>query len=92
MLKPLRALSPIIAILVLILPLSCSSPSPWVNVYSIDSSTTVYTDIWGSSSSDIFVVGRILGEDGHSTILHYDGTDWISITSDTIDYYWVYFS
>jgi hypothetical protein len=30
--------------------------------------------IWGSSSSDVFVVGS------DETILHYDGSEWSSIT------------
>jgi hypothetical protein len=34
-------------------------------------------DIWGSSGSDVFVVGQA------GTILHYDGSTWSPISSGT---------
>ena len=36
-------------------------------------------DVWGSSSSDVFVVG------GGGTILHYDGSEWTAMTSGTLN-------
>lgn len=44
-----------------------SSPSP----------TSLLKAVWGSSSNDVFAVGA------NGTILHYNGTDWSSMSSDT---------
>ncbi len=34
-------------------------------------------DVWGTSSSDVYVVGW------EGTMLHYDGTEWSAMTSGT---------
>ena len=37
-------------------------------------------DVWGSSSSDVFVVGT------SGTIVHYDGKEWREMTSGTTNF------
>jgi hypothetical protein len=37
-------------------------------------------DVWGASPTDVYAVGAL------GTILHYDGTDWRTMTSGTSDY------
>jgi hypothetical protein len=38
-------------------------------------------DVWGSSATDIFIVGS---EDGSGSILHYDGISWSSVSNDSM--------
>lgn len=53
-------------------------PMEW---HAMDSGTTeTLNDIWGSSSSNIFVVGN------NGTILHYDGTSWTVMNSPVTEH------
>jgi hypothetical protein len=45
------------------------------------SGTTIsFNNVWGSSGSDVFVVGN------SGAIFHYDGTTWSRMTSGTTKY------
>jgi hypothetical protein len=39
--------------------------------------TGTLNDVWGSGSSDVWVVG------GNGTVLHWDGSAWTRVTSGT---------
>jgi hypothetical protein len=52
----------------------------WLRIYE-SSSYTLGLAIWGSSSSNIFVVGY--SYEGYAPILHYDGITWGEIASNT---------
>lgn len=47
--------------------------STWVKQYGVEHPT--FANIWGSSASDIFVVGHD-NYTGRGTFFHYDGTSW----------------
>jgi hypothetical protein len=61
---------------------SCSSYSANWTAMTVPTGVTSHLQaIWGSSGSDIFAVGF----DG--TILHYDGTSWTKMTTNTSTYF-----
>ena len=52
-----------------------SEGSTWSTMKS--GTTSIIRDIWGTSSSNVYVVGY------NGTILHYDGTSWVPMVSGT---------
>jgi hypothetical protein len=47
--------------------------------------------VWGTSGSDIWVVGGDAGEGDGPEVRHFDGTDWTRlVTGETGDLWWVY--
>ena len=66
----------IFCVFVCFLATAATSAAPeWRQMYS--GTTTQLWDVWGSSPSDVFVVGD------NSTILHYDGTSWSPMDNPT---------
>ena len=61
--------------------LNCGCSNNTKNVTSeeqdLSSISNMYSDVWGSSSSDVFIVGA------NGKILHYDGNDWSNMDSGT---------
>ncbi len=65
--------------------------SGWQRVVQADESQGALMSVWGSSPSDVFVVGG-QPDPLAGTILHFDGTQWIdeSLPADTPMLHWVY--
>jgi hypothetical protein len=54
--------------------------SSWLAMSTADTFSPLYS-VWGSSSSDVFVVG--FGDSG-SVILHYNGSSWSTVPNPTV--------
>jgi hypothetical protein len=63
---------------------------PWTAV--AEERASALLSVWGSSSSDIWVVGGDPDDGTGPIVLHYDGTDWTKLDTNlrNIDLWWVY--
>lgn len=72
--------------------LGCSSPAPASFTIVDQHETAALLSAWGSSASDVWVVGGRPDLAASPTVLHFDGTAWqrIDIGQPGIDLWWVF--
>jgi len=80
------------ATLLLVLTTGCPGDEPaWSEVLDGDDLDRVVLSAWGTSSSDVYVVGGGLGNGLGAIALHYDGDAWTEIdTGAAASFWWVW--
>ncbi|APR83620.1 BNR repeat domain protein [Minicystis rosea] len=64
-------------------------PVAWQTVYSDKALGGAVLSVWGSSSTDVYVVGGPLGNSGFEAVVqHFDGTTWKKLAPGGADSFW----